>query len=126
MKPEYIVYGLIFIIAGLAFIFLSDTQQVVSYGVYIVIIIGAIFFTFGVFASKKQVFKFSPTNTFSPPERYNEKCIHLITARKPADGLQSEMDSDKLIRYFCGAIRDSYGEPRPIDRCIKNCPNYKA
>lgn len=127
MKPEYVVYGLIFVIAGIAFIFFSNTsEQLLNYGVYVVIIIGLLFSLYGAFTTKKQTYEYPKNDTFSPPERYNEKCLHLVTTRKPTRNMPKNMDSDGLTRYFCSAMRDQYGEPRPIDRCIKNCPDFKS
>ena len=126
-RAEYVVYGLVFVIAGIAFIIFSDNpQQILSYGVFIVIAIGALFTIYGVFASKKRTFKYDQESSFSPPERYSENCIHLVTRRKPPKDLPKSMTSDGLTRYFCSAIRDQYGEPRPIDKCIKNCPDFKT
>ncbi len=126
MKAELMVTGFIIMLGGaLFFLVVSPGETLWLYVTGFILLVGIVFFVLGVMQPSYGTHQKLAEHTLSSGERYNKNCIYLTTKGTRRETELDDIMDNNTPRYYCSARRSGYGEPRPIDRCQKNCPYFK-
>lgn len=126
MKAELMVTGFVIILGAVMFFLAVNPEGTIwMYATGFIIFVGIILLALGFMQPSYGTRGTTSEHMLSSGERYNKNCIYLTTkSTRRVSELDDILDSG-TPHYYCSARRSGYGDPRPIDRCQRNCPYFK-